>query len=373
MKSTYNIRWIGPVLLLALAPFWAFAKQDFTKTIKKEFEISSDGITSISNRYGRVEVKTWDKNRVKIDVTIVVKAGSESEAQKVFDRIQVNFANTAGTVSAETSIESQKNTWWGSWNSSRTDFSINYDVFVPTTGTVELANKYGDLYLAPYNGKANIEVKYGNCRLEGLNGPATLALAYGNGSIGQVKQLQADAQYCRLLIKEARDLQLDSKYSKITVDQCETLRCETRYDTYSIGAVKDLTNSGKYDNFEVKTAERINIMTEYTDLSIGKIQVKADLNLKYGGASIQDLARGFDAIVIQGKYADFKVGMNSGIPYRIDFFQAYAGIRYPEGMKVTLEKERGTSHQVEGHSGSSSEGGVIKAKLAYGGLKVQQN
>ena len=86
MKLVYEFS--ARLLLLALLVSVAHigVAAEFTKTIKKEFDITSDGTTSITNKYGKVEIKTWDRNRVKVDVTIVVKASSESKAQEVFDQ-----------------------------------------------------------------------------------------------------------------------------------------------------------------------------------------------------------------------------------------------------------------------------------------------
>lgn len=86
--------------------------QEFTKTVKKEFPINATGTVDLSNKYGKVDVHTWERDRVKIDVTIVVDARSESTAQEVFNRIQIDFSNDDSFVKAETSIETNKS-WWG--------------------------------------------------------------------------------------------------------------------------------------------------------------------------------------------------------------------------------------------------------------------
>ena len=94
MKLAYKISLV--FLLAGLLVTGLQAKnhyQEFTKTIKKEFDITRDGTTNIKNKYGKVDIKTWDKNRVKIDVRIVVNARSEKSAQEVFDRIDIGFSN----------------------------------------------------------------------------------------------------------------------------------------------------------------------------------------------------------------------------------------------------------------------------------------
>ncbi|MBK7338549.1 MAG: hypothetical protein IPJ00_21495 [Saprospirales bacterium] len=51
------------------APFFSFWErcaptsngQEFNKTITKEYDISANGTTYLSNKYGKVDVKTWEK------------------------------------------------------------------------------------------------------------------------------------------------------------------------------------------------------------------------------------------------------------------------------------------------------------------------
>ena len=98
--------------------------QEFTKTIKKEFSLNANGTVNLVNKYGKIDVKTWDKSRAKIEVTIVVKAGSESHAQVVFERIRIDFSNDDSFVKAETIIESNKSSWFDWGSSDRTEFQI---------------------------------------------------------------------------------------------------------------------------------------------------------------------------------------------------------------------------------------------------------
>lgn len=57
-----------------------------------------------------------------------MNAGSQREADKIFDRIKVNFANAIGYVKAETMIEQSKRLWEGG---NTCDFKINFDISMP--------------------------------------------------------------------------------------------------------------------------------------------------------------------------------------------------------------------------------------------------
>lgn len=351
-------------------------RREFTKVIKKEFDIAKNGTTALYNKYGKVDVKTWDNNRVKVEVTIIVNASSESAAQQVFDRIDINFFNKDNYVKAETIIESGKSSWWGDWGSSnnRSDYSINYEVYMPTSNNLELANKYGDAYVAPIEGVATVDVKYGNIKMQGVKNDAKITLGYGNGSIINAYNVTADISYSTMTFGTVRDVDITSKYcsQKIVFDKVSNIRSTTKYDTYEIGTVRELRNEGGYDNFRIGTAENVIINSKYTQVNIDKLNKLLDLDMQYGGSSVGNLSKEFTSVNLVGKYTDFKIAVESGANFSLDASTTYAGITYPSDMNVSYEKEKSSSHEVKGHLGKEGGKSVIVARLSYGGLKVRQ-
>jgi hypothetical protein len=345
--------------------------QEFTKTIKKEFPINATGTVNLINKYGKVDVKTWDKNRTKIDVTIVVKANSESAAQSVFDRIRIDFTNDDNFVKAETVIESTKNSWW-SWGDSRSEFQVNYEVFMPKSASLDLSNKYGDSFVAAIDGKATVNVKYGNFRLEGVGGNLNVSLGYGNGTIVKARDASADVSYSKIIFNDVQDANLATKYSKITVDKGADLKAESRYDHFNLAKVRKFNCQSRYGNVEIGSAESVIAVSRYTDYRIERLSDNGDFDLQYGGLALEKLAKGFSNVNLVGKYSDFKIYVEDGASYTLDAATNYAGIAYPAGLNVTYEKDKGTSHEVKGHAGTQGARSVIKASLSYGGLKVKQ-
>ncbi len=344
--------------------------QEFTKTIKKEFPITATGTVNLINKYGKIDVKTWDKSRVKVDVTIVVKAKSESSAQDVFDRIRIDFTNGDDFVKAETVISSTKNSWWG-WSNDNTEFQINYEVFMPETGALDLYNKYGDAFVAPLTGKANVDVKYGNFRLEGIGGELSVNLGYGNGTIVKARNASADVSYSKINFNDVQDVNFMTKYSKISVDKGANLKAESRYDQFYLTKINRLNYQSRYGNVEIGDAESVVAVSRYTDFKIARLRDNGDFDLQYGGLRVENLAKGFSNVNLVGKYSDFKIDVEEGASYTLDAATNYAGIAYPAGLNVTYEKDKGTSHEVKGHAGTQNARSVIKASLSYGGLKVR--
>ena len=81
MRSIYKI-----TLLALLIPNLAFGftdtkkpKHEKSKTVKKEFSVNSDAKLSVSNKYGNLNITTWDKNTIDIQVVIITLDISKEE------------------------------------------------------------------------------------------------------------------------------------------------------------------------------------------------------------------------------------------------------------------------------------------------------
>jgi len=350
----------------------AVVKNEYTKTIKKEFAITGDGNTILSNKYGKIEVKTWEKDRVKVDVNIVVKTSSETEAQEVFNRINIEFANGEEFVSAKTSIESSKKNWWG-WDDENTEFQINYEVMIPTQGALDVENKYGDADIGIIGGKAKVAVKYGDFTMEEARGNLTVDLGYGTGTVLQAKDITGEIAYSKFRIKEAQDIILDTRYSKMNVEKAEDLKIESRYDNYEVGEARDFKCEARYGDMDIIAVDNVVCNSRYTEYRIENVHDKCDFNLEFGGVTVEQITKGFSEVILVGRYTDYRLTVEPGASYQLDANAEYAGIKYPTNMNVTYEREKGTSHTVKGYYGTQNARSVIKASLNYGAMRVRND
>ncbi len=347
-------------------------KKEFSKTINKQFPITADGTVKISNRYGKVEIKTWDNNEVKVEVVITVDAHSDDRAKDVFERITIDFNSSRNFVSATTEIASKSgwSSWWG--GDSNDSYKINYEVYMPKTNQLDLFNKYGDSYVAALQGSVNLEIKYGNIQMEEIDNDVRLMLGYGNANLVGAHKLGIDVKYSKIKIGTATDIDILSKYSTVTVDEAQDLRSETKYDHYHLGVVKDYHNIGKYDDVHIKLANSVRASAKYSDYTVTHLKDWADFDLEYGSATVEMLDRTFTALEIRGRYTNYKIEVQEGTHYQLDASSRYANIRYPSEFTVVKEIKDGNDREVKGFVGDKNQGKVIKARLDYGGIKVKQ-
>lgn len=344
-------------------------KREFSKVINKDFPITNNGTTTLYNKYGKIDVKTWSENRVKIDVTILVRSENERDAEEMFDRIKVDFTNTNDFVKAETFIENAKG-WFG-WNNSNVDYTINYEVYMPRTNQLDLRNRYGDAFIGSLDNKAGIDVKYGNFRLEDIKGELGVTIGYGNGTIQRCRNLSADVAYGNLTIEQGADMQLNTKYSNMKIAQAMDIRSSSKYDNFKIGEIRQLDIQTKYSNVAANCITHLIATAGYTDFRIDKIHETIDVDLNYGGANVGLLTKNFTNVRFTGDYADFKVNIEEGANYKLDASGNYAGISSPSGLKIQFERDKGTSYAVEGFVGNTQTNNSIKVNLNYGGAKIK--
>ncbi len=349
------------------------AKREFSKTINKQFPTTPDGTVKISNRYGKVEIKTWDNNEVKVEVVIKVDAHSEDRANDVFDRITIDFNSSRNFVSAATEIAS-KSRGWSSWfgGGSNDNYKIHYQVYMPATNKLDLFNKYGDSYVAALKGPVNLEIKYGNIQVDQIDNDVDLMLGYGNASIIGAHELGVEVKYSKVKVGTATNVDIVSKYSTITIDEAQDVRSETKYDHYHLGRVKDYHNIGKYDDVHIKVAASVRAAAKYSDYTVMHLKDWADFDLEYGSASVEMLDRAFTALEIRGRYTNYKIEVQEGAHYQLDASSRYANIRYPSEFTVVKEIKDGNDREVQGFVGDKNQAKVIKARLDYGGIKVKQ-
>ncbi|MEM9992285.1 MAG: hypothetical protein AAF738_11020, partial [Bacteroidota bacterium] len=119
-RSSYIVLTIHACILTILFPqlIWANStkftpKEEFIKTIERNFDASADGIVQLHNKYGSIDISTWERNKVTLKVIIKANARTKDKAQELFDRIHIDISNGNDFVKAETHIESSS--WWGNW------------------------------------------------------------------------------------------------------------------------------------------------------------------------------------------------------------------------------------------------------------------
>lgn len=184
------------------------------KTIQKVYIISKNTPLKIDNRYGKVDVKTWAKNEIKVDITIRAVEASGSKAQEIINSVTITESKSPNNISLSTQINKGKSNWWNNVVSgSNRGVEINYNIYLPKSNELSVNNKYGSVILPDLDGNLKIDVSYGSLNAGNLSGNnITISSSYGSAKIASVKDAALDFKYGSIDLGEANNIKLNIGY-----------------------------------------------------------------------------------------------------------------------------------------------------------------
>lgn len=351
------------VLILILIPSFSYPmdtkKHEKSKTISKNFSVNSNATVYIDNKYGNVNVTTWEKNTVEIEVVITVKGSNKSKVEDKLNAIRIDFEGNSSLVEARTVIESTRSgwSWWG--NNNNINYKINYFIKMPATNNADFNNKYGNIILDVLKGKANINCDYGSVQVDQLlNSSNSIELDYCSNS---------EIHYMK-----SGDVNVD--YSKITIDEAEDLRVNADYTGVKIGKVRDIEFNSDYGSISIKDLNTVDGNSDYARMKLGTVRKSAKISTDYGGVEIKNLAVGFDKVIIDGNYAGIKIGTSSENNFNFTVDLSYASFNYPDDYVETFKSIKKTSKKYyEGSFGKQKTKSKIKINSDYGSFSLRLN
>ena len=121
---------------------------EVSKTLNKEYSYNENTHLFIKNKFGKVDVKDWDQKTISIEVVIKVEYPDREKAEEILECINVEFKEENNDIYATTVLNSKMDNILR--KSENRDFTINYNVYVPSQIQLSVSNKFGDIYIDDY-------------------------------------------------------------------------------------------------------------------------------------------------------------------------------------------------------------------------------
>jgi hypothetical protein len=295
MKERFSI------LLLLLLPILTYGKKgdsEYKKVIVKEFSTNPGTTLSVSNKYGKIIVHTWNKNEVKATITITGFGKSVEEATSIVNMVDIVQNNSGNSASLQTvyNPSSSGSKWfsWGGKKDSKDYVNIDYEMYVPERlAQLVLDNNFGDVIT------------------DVLSFPASIKMNYCNYDIKEAERtLELNMNYCdRGRIGKAETVNIRANYSNLKSDMIASLTTRSNYCEYNLGIVTRLATNGNYDEYNINKVGSFNGRNTYTDFRFAEVQSDINSKLVYGDLSVKALGTGFKSAELQLTYTDVKLGV----------------------------------------------------------------
>ena len=289
------------------------------KVITKSFTVDAKDKLSINNQHGEVKVELWNKNEIKVDITITGYGNTEKKAQELLDNVEIIDKREGEKISFKTLIDSDNDSWsWGnnwSWKGDKKDddcnncptnkkgVEVNYMIYMPRTNSLSVSNKYGKTIIAQFAAPLRITSNYGSFTSDRLTGAdKDIFVQYGSSNIKQMDDGDLHIAYSKLNIDKADNLKLTNNYGSVTLDDINNLDGTFQY------------SSGK----------------------IGRINETGKLSISYSdGVQLSELSKTLKSLDIRSNYTAVKLPVNGDVNADFEVTTTYANFRYPQG-KLTF-------------------------------------
>jgi len=286
-----------------------------TKTLNRSFKVGSNAHLNLSNKYGQMLVSTWQKDSIKVEIEISAYGNDTKTAESLLERVDVEFAGAMDFVKIETVLDKNKDIFDEIWNKitdyskavlSENNLKINYTVFIPETTSVELNNKFGDVYLDKILKKSTISVSYGDLRANEL-GNTVLDLRYGSATIKNIQDATLRLQIAEADILKSKKINLESHSSTVYFADADELKINSRNDRLRIDEVNYLNGT-----------------TSFSKVRIESLSSELALFMSYGELEMNKVKKNFESVRIDSKSTDLSLRFDKEAYYEVETIEAVA-------------------------------------------------
>ena len=269
-----------------------------TKSVNRSYNVSTSDKLSIENKFGTVEIHTWNKNEIKVDIEIKVSAKTEEWAKSVLNDIQVEDSKAGngimfktlfvedldkkeGKPDGEKRMDKYKN------KNTHQILEVNYNVYMPVSNPLKILNQFGPTTIPEYKGEIDLVSKFGSLTTGLLTNIKNIKVEFGKASFESISNCSVTVEYSKAEFKKLiGNIKLDLKFcegTKVNVDNnLSNLDIKASYSTVNLKPAADFSASyGLATNFS-DFHNRTNIKFDSDDSDNGE---SPRFERKYNGKS----------------------------------------------------------------------------------------
>ncbi len=329
-----NIRLTPALFILLLVFFLPVILQAQTYSEKREqgksFKLKSGTVVQITNKYGNVNVIPWEKDSVRIEVSMSAQSKQAAKVIKILSSIDCEMLATANSISARTVFYDNSTTFWkdvvsyaGQVINTSNNLQINYTVYMPVANDITIDNKFGNVYMDNHKGNADITIANGDLQARNFIGRLKLKIDFGSASIQDAEDARLNVNYSDLILRKVNELTLNSRSSTLDIEEASSI---------------DITS--QRDKMIVKSCSSLNGEASFSRIRINELGSDVTMNTKYGELKLNSITRNFRNINIRSEYTDVLLGFSPPDSYSMDLiYDTKTTLNITSAINNQLKKE----------------------------------
>lgn len=322
-----------------------------TKTIVKAFKVSKDAELEIVNKHGQVTFETWEKDSVRIEVTIQVTSDRLEQIQSLLGAVDVRVTNTLDYITASTV--------WNSSTGIRMDvtkllggqkINVSYKVFLPKNIELSVDNKFGDIVMDDFDGKLKVAIAHGKFMAR---------------SLPNLRKL--DAMYSKVDIKSCNDVDFNVRFSSLKIKQAQKIAVDAVSSDLKIGFAASGNFKVVSGSIEIDVIDSFTLTSSMCSIEIERLNKNLTGDIKFGSLQVDEITSNFASLSLAAQNTDVKLDFQSnvGYAYTVELEKGKLFKVPTEGNTLESETSLGEVKQYIGTFKNGLASVKIKAKSSY--------
>ncbi len=312
------------LIIFCLTMSFAFRAMavEVSKTEEKTYKLDAGGLVSILADDGDIRITSWNRNEVKVKMTMRAWGRSRREAQRQLDDIEVQVQSdrdrlvikevTRGSDKDFNFFDLFEEEFWR--NKNWRDGSIDFEIVVPKEVELQLRTDDGNVQVADTNGKLVIELDEGDVEIDNIvSEHIQVDVDEGDIEFTNVRhegtglwKINADEGNIYLKNSETQEIDVSTDEGEIYLMAIQVLRFWLSTDEGDIEVEFQPMKDGRYrmetdeGNIDIALPENANIQL---DLETYEGRIDSDFNLSIRGrddGEVLDDALGRNEALLKG-------------------------------------------------------------------------
>ena len=323
------------IIFLNLLPFcMAFSQNSLeTRNYLKTFPVGRESVLEVDNKYGTIEITSWNKDSAFIRAEIKATAPNQSKLEKMFDGISVNITATGNLLLARTQFTQNINALFENFKGMtnkvieyNSKVEINYFINVPEYLNLRIENRYGDVFIEKNTGDFSLSISNGSFKADSPGKKSTLNLSFCDATITNLKSGSIDASFSEVSLNDVEKISLKSISSKYRINKAAEVKIESRRDDFVIDQVGILEGNSYFTNFEIKSLVKTVILIS-----------------RYGNLEIDNIGKSFESANINSGFSEISLEFDPLTSYKFEIRTLNTFLSLPSGNKTekrTLNEDK---------------------------------
>ena len=304
--------------LLWMALLWVLglsvtAQEQASKKITKSYTLTDKGTLQLENKYGNLNLKGWDKDKVSVTIAITVTQRKKDNAEALLQRIRFTAQEHDEFVSLGYDISEKSSGWFARlldesnpFDYDQSDIQIDYTVYMPKNAELKVTNTFGDVYIEDWTGKLKALVAHGDVWIgENLN-KADISMRYGKLDAQNINYASITIKNGELDMGDSKSLRLNSSGTDSSLHTVTSFEISSNKDAITIEEVGTLFGSMKFTTLELnRLRKEVDVTLRIADFRVAEItNPSVDIAIEQESSEISlnvsNFSHLFDATLEQG-------------------------------------------------------------------------